>query len=504
MRISLLLIILCWPFLTFADLKECNRSLDIDTPYGNLSEGISYRGFLGNSPTATPEAQLDAMKYLIMRWGLKIYAVNSEIDAQSHHDLKLNRDIPVEERKSEHYISPPDAPLYVITNKNPNLYLDFLQDKNDIDVNQYFHNLANVSEVFFFKLNGEKVKLSKEEIERLKNVIYHKNDDSDHFFYVPGWFAPTYVGVESVTRFMTSSSSPNKTSSQYKELSKEMRQFVKNGGRITFNKALDDLLIMAGTQARIGRTNKVSKKEDIEKNPRYNKANRDVYLELQKQGKAFSVEVWDGDPNDSNTRLLGGTFGKINGSMITVESLAYVEMRKVRNFNNNKEPLFIVGQGLVLTEEEAIKKGDELYLEDLNKNVNPEKIVKREAEGFYTPRPSYVWEDAHKDQSGPDGEVIFMRDENGEIEFTPRGRFADYANVALYEELRDQGLEYTNVGMVTPKSYSLFKARYVHILDALEQFQQQHDAFGDREIVFPRPDDFYRPREPGELYKPGN
>ncbi|MCB9026628.1 MAG: hypothetical protein H6625_09950 [Bdellovibrionaceae bacterium] len=494
--ILFLLTLISWNSFASTLPESCEWSLS-NTPFGDLANGLTYRGYLGQNPPRTPDAELEAIKYLIMHWGLKIYAVKSEQEAAELHDLQLHRNLTKEQRAElgdSHYISPPEASVFIVTQDDPKSYLDFynykVSDRNK--VNEFFHQLAAKSQVFYYSLDGNKVVLKSDEVKKLENVFYMMNNPDDHFFYVPGWFAPKFKGVESISRFMLSSQGDGKASNHYKDLNKLLRKFYKEGVRITFNRAMDDVLILAGTQARIGRTNKVSKKSDVEKeSPRFNKANRQTYLDLMATNNAYSVEVWDGDPNDPKTKLIGGTFGKMVGSTLKVDSLAYISMKKVRNYNQDKKPLFIVGEGLLLTEDMAKIKSEELLQRAREQGLSEEKIAQNMS--YYLPKPSYVWEDSRKDQTGPDGKLEYLTDKEGDILEVPRGEFADVANLALYHVLKAQGIDLTDVGMVTPKSYTLFKARYVPLAEAIQLFNEQQQAFGHREILFPQPNEIFRP-----------
>ncbi|MCB0355797.1 MAG: hypothetical protein KDD40_02260, partial [Bdellovibrionales bacterium] len=151
----------------------------------------------------------------------------------------------------------------------------------------------------------------------------------------------------------------------------------------------------------------------------------------------------------------------------------------------NKEALFIIGNGILVTATEVDKKIYELRQTELKKGNSGEKLMQMSNNGYFTPRPSYVWEDASKDQTGPDGNVEYLLDEKGEIKETPRGEYGDLANFALYVILEQNGIDLVNVGMVSPKSHDTYKARYEFLPDALKAFNQQQQAFGDRNIVFP-------------------
>ena len=480
--------------------EGCNGSLTLDTPFGDIRQGLTYRGYLGQDPPITAQNRVLGLQYLIQEWGLKIYAVNSEEEAHRMHDLALHRGFHAEERNElgeDHYISPPDAPLFIITTDDPKTFLEHFYGLKEADkhvVNRFFHDLAANSSIFYYTLDGEKVTLNSDDLARIQKVFYLKNNDTDHFFYAFGWFAPKFKGVESISRFMMSSKGDGNPSSTYKEMSKLLRSLYKKGYRLTFNRAMEKVLILAGTQERRGRNNKVSKKdlEEIENNPRFNQNGRQAYLDLMKTKNAFSVELWDGDPEDPKTNLVGGTFGIMDRSFVKIDSLAYMAVRKVRNYNSQKEPLFVIGQGLMLTESAARKKAEELLAEARAKGLSEEQINKKTK--FYTPQPSYVWENAHIDQTGPQGEIEYLTDENGEIVEIPRSEFADLTNLALYEILREQGIDLTDVGMVSPKSYQIFKARYVTFEEALDLFAEQQAAFGDREIQLPEPDEIFRPR----------
>lgn len=467
--------------------------------FGDVTRGWSLRGFLGTQPEMTPENILIGIQNLVMPWGLRIYPVRSVEEALAHNVKSFNRGFSPEQIETmgdSHYTSPPDMPVYILVNDSPDSYerLYLEQRENKSLPHKVFHEVAATTEVFYFDLEGQRHILSKEQLAQLDSVSYNENNPSDHFFYQFGWFAPKFKGVESINRFMTSGTDPNKASRTYSDMSKKLRTLFKRGLRITFNRDMDQLLILAGTQERIGSNNKVARQTDPELS-RFNKKTRDGYLELQAEGHAYSVEVWDGDPNDPNTHLLGGTFGRISGTVVSVDSLAYVAMRKVRNYNENKEPLFLVGEGLLLTYEKAVAKGNELKAADLTKGLSPNQI--QDKEEFYTPQPSYVWEDPRLDQTNSHGEIEYLLDENGEIKEIPRGEFADFANLALYEELKKMGIDITDVGMVTPKSHQIFKARYVSLEEALPLFQEQDRRLRPhgQNFVFNFP-------EPNQIYKP--
>ncbi|MCB0357654.1 MAG: hypothetical protein KDD40_11630, partial [Bdellovibrionales bacterium] len=343
MKVWILVLIIIFAVNAFAESeelshlqhRECNLSLLAEIPtsigiFGHL-KGISYRNYLGNIPEMTGEMQIQAMQQLIQPWGQRIYAVNSVEEARAKNEMMIHRNIPPEKRDSNHYISPPEAYLFVLTNEDPDSYFKFYDHKPEKhhEIDAYFRRLAAETEVFYFDLAGNKVNLTEEEVHQIKNIHYNMNNEKDHFFYFTGWFSPLYIGVESIQRFKTSENNPQKYSNAYKTLSKLMRKLYEQGVRVTFNRDMDKVLQLAGLQERIGKSNKVSKKTDVEKT-RFKKSFRDAYLALQATGNSYSVEVWSGDPDDPNTQLIGGTFGTMTGSYVKVDSLAYVSTRKVR------------------------------------------------------------------------------------------------------------------------------------------------------------------------------
>ena len=91
-------LILVFSLNVFATENTCENVLQRDTPFGKLGNGLTERGFLRSLPEATPELTQEAMKYLVMKWGLRIYPVTSEQEARKHSYLNLNRGLSLEEQ----------------------------------------------------------------------------------------------------------------------------------------------------------------------------------------------------------------------------------------------------------------------------------------------------------------------------------------------------------------------------------------------------------------------
>jgi Leu/Phe-tRNA-protein transferase len=278
--------------------------------------GISPRGFLGNNLPMTAEANAQARKFGLMRWGLRIY-VQPTIEAARKHAA--------------------EAPnllmqgVYLIGDVNeiaPN-GIPFQSAKlTDMRATEYFNQWV-ANGLYYF--NGAQVlKIRPDLIAQWFQPGQLNWIESEPargpYIYQNGWFNPKRRGVILYADTQKSTS--------YKNVNARARHLSKTGFKVTFNNDFIQSLNMVRDQDRKGQNQGSSRFTD----PEVYQAMVDEY----KNGQAFSVEVWD-----DKGRLIAGLIGSNMGNLYSPDSVFYDNKTYKQAIDYAKIAFVALGQRLI-------------------------------------------------------------------------------------------------------------------------------------------------------------
>ena len=363
----------CERFLT----NTANDDHSLTAPFPPYRQGfIQGRGLLTTDVPVNPENMLKGKSLGINEWGIRIYPVSSEAEALQHYNSGGGNKNPLEAYTEmpmqTWYLLLPNGQKWDSFNDEQRAAYNKLPEaeKSDYGTWQYKKAIKQGAKLMFFERNQvsrsriEKRLVELQEIlnqnEKLKDTLpefietyeqfllktekrdtYHyrslpidivntlpalppedkwtevptdtakkivklevsySNETDGEFLYQYGWFTPEARGVIKIDDFLARSTA--------KDLGKFIKSLLNKGYRITFNQALRMVMQESGDQVRGTKA--------IKGASRFTETQIESYEQLQKQGNAFSVEIWHPEGF-----LAAGTFGTISNGVVGAESVYY-------------------------------------------------------------------------------------------------------------------------------------------------------------------------------------